>query len=166
MSGEDLTPYRRASKAIMAVLSRFGPAERLGLDEVRAFGGTRFRNTMSMMPYASWHGQLSCSGLQRTCVASLPPLYFPMVDKRQHAALPALLQLTNEEAHTFAGPRFTSKRTGIASLCRSAPARKRTGIPEYNVSDTEVRREVQKLLCCHHIHAQKHNMPQRRSSWM
>ncbi len=41
MSGEDLTPYRRASKAIMAVLSRFGPAERLGLDEVPAVGDTR-----------------------------------------------------------------------------------------------------------------------------
>ena len=36
MSGEDLTPYRRASKAILAVLSRYGPAERLGLDEVRS----------------------------------------------------------------------------------------------------------------------------------
>ncbi len=35
LSGEDLTPYRAASKRILAVLSRFGPAERLGLDEVR-----------------------------------------------------------------------------------------------------------------------------------
>jgi nucleotidyltransferase/DNA polymerase involved in DNA repair len=35
VSGEDLTPYRRASKAILAVLSRYGSAERLGLDEVR-----------------------------------------------------------------------------------------------------------------------------------
>ena len=34
-SGEDLTPYRAASKAILGVLQRFGTAERLGLDEVR-----------------------------------------------------------------------------------------------------------------------------------
>ncbi len=34
ISGEDLGPYRAASKAIMAVLQRYGPAERLGLDEV------------------------------------------------------------------------------------------------------------------------------------
>jgi DNA polymerase iota len=34
VSGEDLTPYRAASKAIAAVLQRFGPAERLGMDEV------------------------------------------------------------------------------------------------------------------------------------
>lgn len=32
-SGEDLTPYRAASKQIQAVLRRFGPVERLGLDE-------------------------------------------------------------------------------------------------------------------------------------
>lgn len=32
--GEDLTPYRAASKAIAAVLQRFGPAQRLGMDEV------------------------------------------------------------------------------------------------------------------------------------
>ena len=35
ISGEDLTPYRRASKEILAVLQRFGVAERLGMDEVR-----------------------------------------------------------------------------------------------------------------------------------
>lgn len=34
VSGEDLTPYRRASRAIMAVLERFGTAQRLGMDEV------------------------------------------------------------------------------------------------------------------------------------
>ncbi|KIZ00971.1 DNA polymerase iota subunit [Monoraphidium neglectum] len=32
--GEDLTPYRAASKAISAVLQRFGPAQRLGMDEL------------------------------------------------------------------------------------------------------------------------------------
>ena len=35
ISGEDLTPYRRASKEILAVLQRFGVAERLGMDEVK-----------------------------------------------------------------------------------------------------------------------------------
>ena len=34
MAGEDLTPYRAASKRVLAVLARFGVAERLGLDEV------------------------------------------------------------------------------------------------------------------------------------
>ena len=33
INGEDLTPYREASRAIFAVLSRFGTLERLGLDE-------------------------------------------------------------------------------------------------------------------------------------
>eukprot|EP00898_Chlorokybus_atmophyticus_P003178 jgi/Chlat1/3861/Chrsp26S04150 len=34
VKGEDLTPYRAASKQILAVLRRFGPVERLGMDEV------------------------------------------------------------------------------------------------------------------------------------
>ena len=33
VSGEDLTPYRRASKEIGSVLRRFAPVQRLGLDE-------------------------------------------------------------------------------------------------------------------------------------
>ncbi|GBG75489.1 hypothetical protein CBR_g20120 [Chara braunii] len=33
INGEDLSPYRRASKRILAVLQRFGVVERLGLDE-------------------------------------------------------------------------------------------------------------------------------------
>jgi nucleotidyltransferase/DNA polymerase involved in DNA repair len=33
-SGEDLTPYRAASKQILAVLKRYGTAEKLGLDEI------------------------------------------------------------------------------------------------------------------------------------
>ena len=32
--GEDLGPYRAASKAILAVLQRYGPAEKFGMDEV------------------------------------------------------------------------------------------------------------------------------------
>lgn len=34
INGEDLSPYRRASKQILAALQRFGVAERLGMDEV------------------------------------------------------------------------------------------------------------------------------------
>ena len=34
VNGEDLTPYRQASKRIFSVLARFGVAERLGMDEV------------------------------------------------------------------------------------------------------------------------------------
>lgn len=33
-SGEDLTPYRAASKQMLAVLKRYGTAEKLGLDEI------------------------------------------------------------------------------------------------------------------------------------
>ena len=33
VSGEDLTPYRQASKRLLSVLRRFGTAERLGMDE-------------------------------------------------------------------------------------------------------------------------------------
>jgi nucleotidyltransferase/DNA polymerase involved in DNA repair len=33
VSGEDLTPYREASDAVLEVLSRFGPTQRAGLDE-------------------------------------------------------------------------------------------------------------------------------------
>ena len=35
VNGEDLTPYRQASKSIFSVLARFGTAERLGMDEAR-----------------------------------------------------------------------------------------------------------------------------------
>ena len=48
MSGEDLTPYRRASKAILSVLSRFGTAERLGLDEVAALMLIPLQGTMHL----------------------------------------------------------------------------------------------------------------------
>ena len=34
VSGEDLTPFRQASKRVEATLRRYGPTERLGLDEV------------------------------------------------------------------------------------------------------------------------------------
>ena len=34
INGEDLTPYRTASKRLRAVLQRFGPLEKLGMDEV------------------------------------------------------------------------------------------------------------------------------------
>ena len=33
VSGEDLTPYRHCSKRVRQVLTRFGPCEKLGLDE-------------------------------------------------------------------------------------------------------------------------------------
>jgi nucleotidyltransferase/DNA polymerase involved in DNA repair len=33
VSGEDLTPYRNASKAILSILRRFGPVQRGGMDE-------------------------------------------------------------------------------------------------------------------------------------
>lgn len=34
VNGEDLTPYRAASKAILGVLQAYGTCERLGMDEV------------------------------------------------------------------------------------------------------------------------------------
>lgn len=33
VSGEDLTPYRQASKAIWSLLQKFGPVQRGGMDE-------------------------------------------------------------------------------------------------------------------------------------
>lgn len=33
VAGEDLTPYRQASKAIWGLLLRFGPVQRGGMDE-------------------------------------------------------------------------------------------------------------------------------------
>ena len=57
VSGEDLTPYRRASKGIMGVLSRFGPAERLGLDEVRAVSVAL--RTVTIVPIESRHHGLA-----------------------------------------------------------------------------------------------------------
>jgi hypothetical protein len=55
-SGEDLTPYRAASKRISAILSRFGPTERLGLDEawVDATAEAERRARDSGAPH--WHG--------------------------------------------------------------------------------------------------------------
>jgi len=44
VNGEDLTPYRQASKRIFSVLARFGIAERLGMDEVL------FCNACNIMP--------------------------------------------------------------------------------------------------------------------
>ena len=60
ISGEDLTPYRRASKEILAVLQRFGVAERLGMDEVR----TRFYHTFARATHMTW--QLTT--LERRCL--------------------------------------------------------------------------------------------------
>jgi len=34
VSGEDLMPYRQASRRVLAVLQRFGTAQKAGLDEV------------------------------------------------------------------------------------------------------------------------------------
>ncbi len=34
VSGEDLAPYRKASQQVLAVLQRFGTAQKAGLDEV------------------------------------------------------------------------------------------------------------------------------------
>lgn len=34
VNGEDLTPYRAASSQLVDIVKRFGPAEKVGLDEV------------------------------------------------------------------------------------------------------------------------------------
>jgi DNA polymerase iota len=43
INGEDLSPYRQASKQILSVLQRFGVAERLGMDEVSSVAWIRVR---------------------------------------------------------------------------------------------------------------------------
>ena len=52
VNGEDLTPYRQASKRIFSVLARFGVAERLGMDEVRSQGVhcRKSRQTYTRLP--------------------------------------------------------------------------------------------------------------------
>lgn len=62
VSGEDLTPYRQASKAIHAVLQRFGPAERLGMDEVYVDVTEEVdRRIAHGVMDARWHGHLHSS---------------------------------------------------------------------------------------------------------
>lgn len=65
VSGEDLTPYRQASKALLAVLRRYGPAEKLGLDEVfvDASQQARQRCAAGTAPPA-WRGHLHRAGTE------------------------------------------------------------------------------------------------------
>lgn len=49
ISGEDLSPYRQASKQILSVLQRFGVAERLGMDEVSSVASIRVREHVEML---------------------------------------------------------------------------------------------------------------------
>lgn len=65
VSGEDLTPYRTASKQIMAVLQRYGAAEKLGLDEifvdVTAEAKRRLAALSPSAPLPPWHGHVHSS---------------------------------------------------------------------------------------------------------
>lgn len=62
VSGEDLTPYRQASKDIMKVLQRFGPAEKLGLDEVFVDVTEEVFTRLVQQPQLKWHGHLIDGG--------------------------------------------------------------------------------------------------------
>ncbi|CAL8464263.1 g3798 [Coccomyxa elongata] len=53
ISGEDLSPYRQASKQILSVLQRFGVAERLGMDEVFLDVTKEVRSRMARGMFAS-----------------------------------------------------------------------------------------------------------------
>ena len=97
VSGEDLTPYRRASKAIMAVLSRFGPAERLGLDEVPAIMGSSV-GLMGTSPHDITGPGQAFHSLQhhpRHSCRSCPPVQLAtkLFACRRRRALPGALHL-------------------------------------------------------------------------
>ena len=70
-SGEDLTPFRAASKAIHAVLRRFGPAEKLGLDETwldvtaeaqRRLAALEGLPPAALAPQLAWRGHVHRGG--------------------------------------------------------------------------------------------------------
>lgn len=54
VSGEDLTPYREASDAVLEVLSRFGPTQRAGLDEFYLDATAAARAGVDMGAGARW----------------------------------------------------------------------------------------------------------------
>ncbi|KAK9867449.1 hypothetical protein WJX84_000515 [Apatococcus fuscideae] len=60
VSGEDLTPYRQASKSILTVLRRFGVAERLGMDEVMVdvTAEVELRLAQGLVQVPAWHGHV------------------------------------------------------------------------------------------------------------
>ncbi|KAK9826961.1 hypothetical protein WJX74_001872 [Apatococcus lobatus] len=60
VSGEDLTPYRQASKSILNLLRRFGVAERLGMDEVMVdiTAEVEQRMLQGMAQRPVWHGHV------------------------------------------------------------------------------------------------------------
>ncbi|KAG1663320.1 hypothetical protein FOA52_006279 [Chlamydomonas sp. UWO 241] len=67
VSGEDLTPYRAASQQILSVLQRYGPAEKLGLDEVWVDITTQASSRLAASPLGSlaaagWIGHVHMAG--------------------------------------------------------------------------------------------------------
>lgn len=63
VSGEDLTPYRAASKAVRAALERFGPVQKLGLDEFALDVSRRSREAHADPSAAPrWHGHVHAAG--------------------------------------------------------------------------------------------------------
>jgi len=59
VNGEDLTPYRAMARRVLAIASRFGPTERLGMDElwvdVTILARQRVKAATAESP-VSWHG--------------------------------------------------------------------------------------------------------------
>ncbi|KAL4854768.1 DNA polymerase iota [Chlorella vulgaris] len=69
VSGEDLTPYRAASKQIMAVLQRYGTAEKLGLDEMYLDVTAEAKRRLAAIAHSggalpAWHGHVHSSSTQ------------------------------------------------------------------------------------------------------
>ena len=63
VSGEDLMPYRQASRCVFGILQRFGTAQKAGLDEVTP-SGAAWSLFVCTVAYKSKGGQLE---LPATC---------------------------------------------------------------------------------------------------
>ncbi|EFN52390.1 hypothetical protein CHLNCDRAFT_138846 [Chlorella variabilis] len=69
VSGEDLTPYRAASKQILAVLKRYGTAEKLGLDEIFVDATPEAQRRLAALARSgcelpAWQGHVHLSGTE------------------------------------------------------------------------------------------------------
>lgn len=69
--GEDLTPYRAASKAVWAQLARFGAVQRGGLDEAFLDATDEVRARAALLA-----GALSCAGgsSEQSCSVRRPAM--------------------------------------------------------------------------------------------
>ena len=115
--GEDLTPYRRMSAAFLAVLSRFGATEKLGMDEAWVDVTHAAAATAAAQPGPRFVGHVHAAA----AAVAAHNRHRPMDLSAQHTAaatgddvaLPALLPACGSDALLAAG-------SGIAAQVRAA----------------------------------------------